>query len=125
MVIQTVIPAQDQIPYFPTTIPAMPAGGSGLLLRLPLVQLYRRIQPFFYCSHHIQSLSTTIIDEAHAHTYHTAPPSVAEIPFAKTQEHNVAAGDLGLEKDSVPDEYFDQDPELQQQSTSIAGQTTT
>ncbi|KAG1793145.1 uncharacterized protein HD556DRAFT_1536627 [Suillus plorans] len=57
-------------------------------------------------------------------THHTAPPSVAELPFAKTQERTVAAGDPGLEKDLVPDEYFDQDPVSNQQFSSIAGQTT-
>ncbi|KAG2071499.1 hypothetical protein BDR04DRAFT_1117682 [Suillus decipiens] len=52
---------------------------------------------------------------------HTASP-VVDVAYAKGKERNAAADNPSPDRDWVPDEYFDQEPGSQQQSTSVAVQ---
>ncbi|KAG1845678.1 hypothetical protein DFJ58DRAFT_843666 [Suillus subalutaceus] len=55
------------------------------------------------------------------HALHTAPP-IVDVAYAKGKERNAAADDPGPDKDVVPYEYLDEEPESQQQATSVAVQ---
>jgi hypothetical protein len=55
------------------------------------------------------------------HVLRTGPP-VVDVAYAKGKERNAAADAPEPDTDLIPEEYFDQEPESQPQSTSVADQ---